>query len=776
MKYYILLFVLGIYSISQAQNTISGTVNDETGNPIMGAEIYIEQLHIGTTTDENGFYILKNIPRGKHKLTFSFVGYTSVNEEIVSSEQNLVINRVMTTSIFHMDEVILSAPFHRLQSENVMKIESKSISSLRKNGGVTLIEGLTSIPGVEQLSTGTGIGKPVIRGLSGNRVLVYTQGVRLENQQFGDEHGLGLNDAGIESVEVIKGPASLLYGSDALGGVLYFNPEKFAFQNETNATISQNFFSNTLGSNTSVGVKTSKEIFKFLLRGTYNTHSDYQIPNGDRVTNTRFNEKDLKAGFGLNFDKFVTELRYNFNDAKIGITEGIENQSTNKSPDLPYQSIQNHILSLHNHFFFNEAKIDINLGYVFNHRQEFEDEHGHEHGNEEEMHEEDEIILEEEHEEKIAALDMELATFTYEAKYYFPKSKKFETIVGVQGLSQNNKNFGEEILIPNAKINDLGFLGTSIYNIDENNILQGGLRFDHRNLKTEPYTVESHDHEEVGHDEEVHMEEEIEVSAIDRNYSNFTFSLGYRTKLFDKIIARINFASGFRAPNLAELTSFGVHHGTNRFEIGNPNLKSEQNFQSDISIEYGNEHIEIFANGFYNLINNYIFASPTGMIEEDYAVFEYVQNDADLYGGEMGVHFHPHPLDWLHLESSYEMVIGKQDGGEYLPLIPANKWSNTIRGEFKGNQTFHEIYLAFNLDSYFEQDRVSGFEERTPGYNLFNVRMGSQIDFRKLSVQANLSLNNLLDKEYISHMSALKTSGILNPGRNFILGLSFNIL
>ncbi len=141
-----------------------------------------------------------------------------------------------------MDEVIVSTAFNKIQSQNVMKVEHESIKELQRKGTATLIEGLATIPGVSQVSTGTSIGKPVIRGLSGNRVLVYSQGVRMENQQFGDEHGLGLNDSGIESVEVIKGPASLLYGSDALGGVLYFNPEKFADANTFKANFSQKLF------------------------------------------------------------------------------------------------------------------------------------------------------------------------------------------------------------------------------------------------------------------------------------------------------------------------------------------------------------------------------------------------------------------------------------------------------------------------------------------------------------------------------------------------------
>ena len=758
------LFLLGCQTATWAQHSISGTISEENGETVMGAEIYIEELHIGTTSDEDGFYQLQNIPKGTHKLTITFIGFATENRDLVITETDLEFNLQLKPSVFHMDEVILSAPFDKLQSENVMKIESKTIESLKKNGAPTLIQSLSAIPGVSEVSSGTGIGKPVIRGLSGNRVLVYTQGVRLENQQFGGEHGLGLNESGIESVEVIKGPASLLYGSDALGGVLYLNPERFAFQNETKINVSQNFFSNTLGSNTSVGIKTSQKKFKFIARGGFNTHSDYQIPDGDRVSNTRFNEMDFKGGIGLNLDQFVTEFRYNYNQSQIGITEGIEEQSTSKSVRLPYQDLNTHILSLHNHLFLNNSKIDFDLGYIINNRKEFEDEHDHENITDEPLA--SGTNLEESHEEDAAALDMNLKTFSYDLKYNFPKLKKFEIILGLQGMYQTNKNYGEEILIPDATINDNGLLLTSTFTANEMHVLQGGLRYDYRQLTSEPYETE-----DLEGDNQI-----VLVQGINRDYSNFTFSLGYKTFLFKNISTRINFASGFRAPNLAELTSFGVHHGTNRFEIGNPDLESEQNFQTDISLEYSNEHIEVFANGFYNQLNNYIFASPTGDEIDGYPVYHYIQKDARLYGGEFGIHFHPHPWDWLHLESSYETVTGQQHDGAYLPLIPANKWSNVIRTEFKGSEQFNDLYVSLGLDSYFEQDNVSEFESATPGYNLLSLRLGGNLTFKKADIGINISMNNLLDETYVSHLSALKIYNVPNPGRNIVLGLNFNFM
>ncbi len=753
---FLLPFILGFQYTLMAQNHINGSVTDENQEPVFGADIYIEQLHIGTTSDESGLFKLDNIPNGTHKLRISFVGFNTENLEVTIKSEETVVEVFLTPSVFHMDEVILSAPFNKLQSENVMKIESKSIETLKKAGAPTLMQGISNIPGVAEITTGTGIGKPVIRGLSGNRVLVYTQGVRLENQQFGSEHGLGMSESGIESVEVIKGPASLLYGSDALGGVLYLNPEKFAYQGETKVNVSQSFFSNTLGSNTSLGFKTSKKKVKFIVRGGFNSHADYQISDGDRVTNSRFLEKDFKAGIGLNLDQFVTEFRYNYNQSEIGIPEGIEEQTTSRSAALPYQDLNTHILSLHNHFYLNKSKIDLNLGYIVNNRKEFEDEHDHE-----ENDEEDEVHAEEE-----AALDMKLKTFSYDLKYNLPQMGQFETIAGIQGMSQENQNFGEEILIPDATINDIGLLLTSTLSITDQSSLQGGIRYDHRSLSSSSFEKE----------DPTFPSQEIIIDGLDRSFSNFTFSLGYKNLFFKKITSRINMASGFRAPNLAELTSFGVHHGSNRFEIGNPDLESEQNLQIDLSFEYGNKHLEVFVNGFYNKLNNYIFANPTGEIVDEYQVFEYIQNDAKLYGGEFGIHLHPHPFDWLHLESTFETVIGEQNNGDYLPLIPANKLANTIRVEIKGTETINEIYTALVLDSFLEQNKVSLNETVTPAYNLLHLRMGASLSFDKISIGINLSFNNLLDQTYISHLSVLKADMIPNPGRNIVLGLNFKFL
>ncbi|MGV8947347.1 MAG: TonB-dependent receptor [Lutibacter sp.] len=732
-KYFSILFI-GFSVLAHSQNKLSGIITDMQNEPLFGVSVYVEELQKGTSTNEKGYYELTNLPSKNIKVTIAYIGYKTETKMINLLKSEYSINFTLEEAVFKMDEIIVSTPFNKLQSQNVMKVEHESVHSLQQKGTSTLIEGLATIPGVSQISTGTSIGKPMIRGLSGNRVLVYSQGVRVENQQFGDEHGLGLNDSGIESVEVIKGPASLIYGSDALGGVLYFNPERFADANTFNTDFSQKLFSNTLGSSSSFGIKTSSENWKFLARGSYDTHSDYKIPDESRVTNSRYNEKDLKVGIGYNNAKISSVLRYNFNKMDIGIPEDMAEQSTSKKTMYPKQEVSNNLWSLKNIFFFENSKLDVDFGYIFNDRNEFED-------------------------SDIPVLHMKLNTFSYDAKYHLPKFGKFETIFGIQGMHQTNKNFGEEYLIPNATTNDIGFFGTTNYEW-KNNVVQAGLRFDNRAISTSAHGI-------IG--------EEGSFDAIDKSYNSFNASLGYKTDLSENLIARLNLASGFRAPNLAELTSNGVHEGTNRYEIGNSDLKTEQNIQADLNIEYNTNHFEFFVNGFYNHINNYIYTSPTGEILEGYNVYKYIQNDAKLYGGEIGVHFHPHPLDWLHFKSSFETVTGKKQQGDYLPLMPANNWNNTIRAEFKIKKWLTDGYGSFNVSSTFNQNNVSGYETASNGYSLVNIGLGGAVKFGEMNFDINLNGNNIFNESYISHLSRLKEDGIPNIGRNFMAGVKFNL-
>lgn len=752
MKNIIFGLLLLAVTTGYSQYSAKGIVIDSnTGQPVVGATVQLQKPERATITDLSGEFMLDNLSEGSYSFVVSSLGYgTKTHKFELPGIQNLQIE--LSPTAIEMEEIIVSTPFHQLQSENVMKVERVTLESLERSGANRLTDGLSQIAGVETITTGTSIGKPVIRGLSSNRVLVYAQGVRLENQQFGDEHGLGLSSSGVESIEVIKGPASLLYGSDALGGVLYLNPERFALKDSTVFDAETAYYSNTEGFEANAGVKTSGEKFKFLLRGNLSTHSDYKTGDGERVTNTRFTEYDLKTGVGYRDDNYKGDLRYNLNSSFAGIPEEIGIQSTSKSKMLPYQQVDNHILSLDNSFYFDDSSLDVKLGYLFNNRKEFEE--AHEEEETEEEHEEHE-----EHAEGEPALEMHLETINYDVKYHFPVRGKFETIIGFQGMFQTNENLAEEVLIPDATTTDAGILATTHYHLEKVDF-QAGLRYDFRRISAEGY--ENHD-------------TETEIAALERDFNSYNGALGVKLDLTSNFTSRLNLATGFRAPNLAELTSYGSHHGTNRFEIGNSDLENEQNYQVDLALEFRNQHFEVFTNGFYNSINNYIFLNPTGEFIDENPVFEYLQNDAKLYGGEVGLHIHPHPLDWLHLESNYELVIGEQENGDNLPLIPAQSILNTIWMELPDGETFSDGYFSISLKSVFDQERTGLFETETAGYSLLNAAVGTSVTMNSTEFSFRLAGTNLLDKTYISHLSRLKPEGIPNMGRNISLSIGVKL-
>ena len=333
-----------------------------------------------------------------------------------------------------------------------------------------------------------------------------------------------------------------------------------------------------------------------------------------------------------------------------------------------------------------------------------------------------------------------------------------ETIIGIQGMDQTNTNFWEELLIPDAKVADFGAFATTNYSWNSN-VLQAGIRYDNRNITTSSHGIEG---------------EEGYFEPLNKQFNSFNASLGYKTNFSNNLLTRISIASGFRPPNLSELTSNGVHEGSNRYEIGTNALKNEQNFQVDINLEFKNEHFEAFANGFYNHINRYIYISPTGNQIEGNDVYFYTQNNAQLYGGEMGIHFHPHPFDWLHFTSSFENVNGTQ-GSTHLPLIPANQWKNNLRITLKNSPWYTNGFIAAFFNYTLKQNNISAFETSTLDYLLVNCALGGTITLGKKIIQLNFSGTNLLNKTHVNHLSRLKADGINNRGRNIMLRLNFDL-
>ena len=745
------LLLLFLFSTVFSQSFTGIVLDKESKEPIYYAQVYFVDLKTGTTTDKDGIFKIEHFNQNNIHLQISFVGYNIIDEIVNFNIEN---EKMFYLKQGHLDleEFVVSAPMGRLQGENIVNIEHKIITELRQTSPSTLAEAISNIPGVEQTTTGAGIGKPVIRGLSGNRIVTYAQGIRIENQQWGDEHGLGVGEVGIESVEVIKGPASLLYGSDALGGVLYFIDERFASHNTVDGFAQTKFLSNTFGSINNMGLKIHQGNLKFNLFGAYSTRADYQVQSFKRVFNTRFDEKNIKSSFGFNTKNWIANIRYSFLKNNYGIVEDAEySQSTKKDFNLPFQTIDNHNVSFENIVFTGNSKLNLTLGYTNNYRKEFEDDIDHH------------------------ALGLKLNTYTYNLKWYSPTYKdRFDFIIGSQGLAQDNKNNGEEILIPDATIKDFGAFILGNLNFDKLQF-QGGIRADFRNIDTKEMLIDHHEEEDHVGDEEDHVgDEEDIIPALKKSYQGFTFSGGAVYKLKNTKF-RANISSGFRAPNTTELLSNGVHHGTNRYIIGDANLTHENATQIDFSFDYQDEHLSFSINPFYNTIQNYIFLSPTIVEIDSSPVFEYLQTNAFLYGGEISFHYHPHKIHWLHLESNLSTVIAEDENGKSLPLIPQTKLNSIVSAELsnKGRVRLKNVFVQHLYK--FKQNRIGFFETETNDYNLINIGFNIEIPTKNDPIEVTTGINNLFNTKYIDHLSRFKSLEIANQGINYYIGIKVKL-
>jgi len=734
-KIVLIFFVLFLLIKVNAQNQIKGKVMDMNNQPLVGATVFLPELNKGTVTNQIGEYLINNVPNGKIKIQFSFIGYNTEIKTINISQAETEVDAVLTIAIIQSQEIVITGGYVSSQHENAVKIDVLKSMDIALSGTPNFMESLTQVPGVDMIAKGQGVSKPVIRGLSMNDVLVMNNGVRIENYQFSENHPLGIDDNDVERVEIIKGPASLLYGSDAIGGVINFIKEKPAPVGKILGDYQMQLHSNTLGMNNSIGLKgTSKNFFGGFRFGN-KTHADYLQGCGDYVPNSRFNEMTFKANAGytgkigtfkLFYDYFKQNLGMSVPDVKPLITE------RGRKNEIWFQDLEHQLLSSQNSLYLGKFKWNINVAYQNALRKL-------------------QTTLD------VPFVEMNLNTITYESKLYLPSNDKSEYIIGLQGMSQNNRNLNNRAsqFLPNANINNMGFLGLAQYTFFKKLKLQGGLRFDLYKTETFALGIEG--------TSSYH-------APVNKEFSSLNGSIGTTYNVNKKLMFRSNFAKGYRVPNLSELTSNGMHG--NRYEIGNENLSPENSFETDLSMHYHGEFLSFDLAGFYNQINDYIFISPTtDTTPTGVGIYRFSQTNAKLYGGETGLHFHPKSLPWLHIEGTYSLVIGKQENGNYLPFIPAQKFRYEIRAEREKIGFLKKPSIKLSALTALKQNNPSPYETATDGYTLVNISVYSEILISNQALIFGLSANNLFDTQYFDHLSTLKSLNYYNQGRNISLSL-----
>ena len=642
-----------------------------------------------------------------------------------------------------LDEIILSLPFNQDRGKSVIKVNKINLNGINPILRSYISKSISKLPGISLITTGPGIAKPSIRGLSASRVIIYNQGVRLENHQWGDEHGVGVSTSGVSSVELIKGPAYVLYGSDAMGGVLYIEPERYS--NDFSVDYMGIYNSNYSGVTNNLGLKGSSGDFSYVLRGNMTDNQNFSTPDGE-VENTWLKEYDFQGGLKYQSEKFSSDLRLSVNISELGIPEGEEGHEDHEDHEDHgghedheghYQELSHTMLTWKNNFDLgNNHDLEITLGRQFNERKEFGG-HGEEEGHE--GHGDHEGHDDHGHGGSGAELDMELTTNTIDIALTMPQSDNFNMILGSNILSQENKNFGFEELIPDADMNDFGIYGLGQITMENGSALIG-VRYDSRSITSE-------------------------MGSAD--FSNFNGSIGLKRNLGNASL-RLNLGSGYRAPNLIELFAEGIHHGTFRYERGNPNLEAETSFQSEISLDLSDEDSSLAFDVFYNDISNYIYVAPSNEAVAGYKLYNFLQQNATLWGSEI-IYSKQTGIEWLSSNTSLEYINGKSADGNPLPFIAPLTFKQVFNLDFSDNYSLEIDFVAKA-----KQSRISQFEEETDGYSLLNLSGNWMTSFLNKDLNIFWSIDNVFDTEYYDHLSRLKESGIAGLGRNISIGLKYN--
>lgn len=777
------------------ENSLHGKVKDAIGNALAGAIVTIPDLHVGTVTDINGMYELQHLPKGKYLVQVRMLGYSNVTNTIMISDA-VEMNAQLQESIIEKNEVIITGSSLATQERtSVVPIQSIRAKEMHENAYTNIIDAIAKLPGVSQVSTGPAISKPVIRGLGYNRIITMSDGVRQEGQQWGDEHGIEIDDYNVSRIEVLKGPASLAYGSDALAGVINIVGEEPLPIGKIKGSLTSNYQTNSglFAVNGQLGGNIQG--YSWNIYATGKQAHDYKNRYDGYVFNSRFNNMNYGGTIGLNRKWGYSKLSFTSFSQDLGIVEGdrdsatgkflkiindegIENEVTVTDADgksykkqTPAQRIDHKKLAWNSSIYLNNAgRIGLTLGYQQSSRKEFP------------------YVLNTEQ----PGLWFSLQTYTYDVKYFFPVWEGWQATVGVNGMQQYNSNKGDEFLIPAYKLSDAG-----VYAIAKKEwkkwSVAGGVRFNYRTITSSRLLLDSTDAKA----EELLPGSYEQFSPFTKEYSNVVGSIGGSYDVSKRAIVKLNIASGYRAPNIAELSANGVHEGTIRYEYGNTLLKPESSLQADLGMSWHSEHILVNASVFYNYIRNFIYLQklvdvsgndsiPAEHNEQGYTAFTNMQTNAGLFGGEAYIDFHPHPLDWLHLENTFSYVKGTTfnatDSTRNLPNIPAARWLIEVRAQ-KNSLTkwMRNVYAKVGVETNFARNDVfSAYhtETVTPGYSLLNAGIGIDFTNRKSKTlfSLNIAAQNLTDKAYQNHLSRLKYAPVNNfTGRSGIYGMGRNI-
>ena len=791
--------------------TIQGQVR-VNGQPLELATVALSGTSIGAATDAQGRYELRGVPAGTYTLVFSSVGYQLQRRPLtVRAGQVAVADAQLTAVPAVLSEVVVTGVSRATEiRKSPVPIAVLTKREVHLNGNGNLIDAaVKGVPGLSAVTTGPNISKPFIRGLGYNRVLTLYNGLRQEGQQWGDEHGIEIDQYDIERIEVVKGPASLIYGSDAVAGVINMLPRLPngpAGQLHGDALTEYQTNNNLIGN--SVGLHYNQRGWQYAARGSYRLAQAYRNALEGRVYGTAFQELNLTTMAGVENAWGSSHLTATLYDNRQEIPDGSRDSLSRRftrqvleadadnlknRPLVPaselstyrinplYQRIQHYRLLSRNRLKLGTGELSVLLGAQRNVRREYNHPTA----------------------PAQAGLSVALDTYTYDLRYAAPTWQGLETTLGLNGMYQINQNRdATDFPIPDYSLADVGgyvYLKKTFGKLD----LSGGVRYDTRLLRWTNFYVGTDPATGFGRQLGASAAGGLEpqFAAFRGRYRGVSASVGATYSLTERLVLRANVARGYRAPNITEVGSNGLDPGARIVYLGNRSFGPEFSLQQDVGLSAYLPDAELSASVFNNAIDNYIYQArltgPDGepvVIVPGNATYQYQQGRARLYGAEVTVNLHPKAWPALAFNNSLAYVTGLNKearlletngaAARYLPFIPPLRTRSEAR--LTSQRTWGPLTAAYArlvLDYNAPQNRfyaVDNTETRTAGYALLGLGIGTGVvagPEKREILQLFVQLDNVFDTVYQSHLNRLKyfeyyaaspngRLGIQNQGRN----------
>ncbi len=798
---FLLLTVTCLNAFAQTGG-INGKITS-SGNPVEDATILLIKTKRGTIAKADGSFELKNIAAGVYQLKISAVGYEPiVQSATVFTGKITELNIALKEGIASLNEIVVTGVSKAtVIRENPVAIVSVSPKAIEQTTESNIIDVLVkNVPGLNAVKTGPNISKPFIRGLGYNRVLTLYDGIRQEGQQWGDEHGIEVDAYNINRAEVVKGPASIMYGSDAVAGVVSLMP---AMPANINENLHGKYFTEYQNNNGLVGngirLTYSKNHWAYALRGSYRIAKNYTNNIEGRVYNTSFQETNASATVQHFSNSGYSNLNATLYNNLQGIPDGSRDSLTRKFTKQIYegsndditnrplvsntelksyqlsplhQHIQHYRIYTNNHYKIGNGDIDFSLAFQQNIRREYN------------------------HPTKPnqAGLYVRLNTYNYGVRYNAPTILNTEISIGINGMYQTNKSkVATDFPIPDYNLFDAGSYIFSKWK-QQKWTVSGGLRYDIRHWQGDDFYTKTN--AVTGFDKHVFLPDTVgaylQFPGFSKTFSGTSLSIGVTYQASGHINLKANVAKGYRAPSITEFVSNGLDPGAHIIYLGNRNFVPEFSFQEDIGADFYFKAVSASASLFNNHIKNYIYlsqltdASGNAILDaQGNKTYQYQQAAAQLYGTEISLNIHPTTLKGFSFNNSFSVVYGfnkkqayKNEGvnGEYLPLIPPMKLLSSINQNIKTtSKLFAEINGKIEAEYSAAQNRylaLNSTETATPAYTLFNISINTKINYSKNNaLQFQVQANNVFNKAYQSNINRLKYFEYYSQSPNGHLGM-----